>query len=159
TAGTGLSGGGSSGTVTLNVANGGIGATQLADSAVTSAKIAGGTIADSDISASAPINPAKISGTAAQLGSNSLHRNQTISSGNLNIPNTTGSNSGVISVDGVPFIHNFGSNAFLGINAGNFLAATNTLANTGIGNSALAANTTGGSNTATGAFALSSNTT
>jgi hypothetical protein len=43
-AGTGLTGGGSSGSVTVGIANGGVGTTQLADGAVTSAKIASGAL-------------------------------------------------------------------------------------------------------------------
>jgi hypothetical protein len=58
TAGTGLSGGGSSGTVTLNIANGGI--------------------TDVNVNASAAISPTKIAGTAATLGSNTFTGAQTV---------------------------------------------------------------------------------
>lgn len=79
-AGTGLSGGGTSGVVTLNIATGGVTTTGLADNSVTSSKIAGGTIVDSNISVSAAIGPTKISGTAATLsGSQTLSGENTFS--------------------------------------------------------------------------------
>ncbi|MCB2229658.1 hypothetical protein KQH82_03010 [bacterium] len=59
TAGSGLSGGGTSGTVTVAVATGGI----------TSTHIANGAIADTDISGTASISTSKISGTAVNLSS------------------------------------------------------------------------------------------
>ena len=63
TAGSGLSGGGASGAVTLNIATGG----------VTSTHIQSGTILNSDINNAANIAPTKISGTAATLsGSNTF---------------------------------------------------------------------------------------
>ena len=52
TPGTGLSGGGATGNVTLNIANGGVGTTQLADGSVTDAKIAA-------------VSGAKVTGTVA----------------------------------------------------------------------------------------------
>ncbi len=77
TAGSGLTGGGSSGTVTVSVATSGITSTHIADNAVgntelnndavTSSEIANGTIVDADISSSANITISKISGTAVNL--------------------------------------------------------------------------------------------
>ena len=77
TAGTGLTGGGTSGDLTLSIPAGGVAATQLADNSVTSAKITGGSIADSHVNAAAAIAPTKISGTAATLSGN-----QTLSGNN-----------------------------------------------------------------------------
>ncbi|HEY0594053.1 MAG TPA: hypothetical protein VGF40_19940 [Thermoanaerobaculia bacterium] len=69
-AGTGLTGGGSSGTVSLGVANGGIGATQLGASAVTSGAIADAAITTAKI-ADGAVTEAKIADgavTDAKLG-------------------------------------------------------------------------------------------
>jgi hypothetical protein len=109
TAGTGLSGGGSSGTVTLNVVNGGIGTTQLADSSVTSTKIADGTIVDADINATAAIAPAKIAGTAATLGSNIFSGNETVATGNFAVNNgyiaASTSNGVAVNATGLPTVN------------------------------------------------------
>lgn len=71
TAGTGLSGGGATGGVTLNIANGGVGTTQLADSSVTDAKINSvsgakvtGTVANATNAATAT-NSTQLGGVAA----------------------------------------------------------------------------------------------
>ena len=104
-------------------------------------------------------------GTYATLGSNTFSATQFISSGdlsvsngNVDVPSTTTSGTGVINVGGNPFVHACcnESNAFVGVSAGNF--AGSGAANTGVGFAALSAN--GGTyNTATGAYALENNTT
>jgi hypothetical protein len=66
-AGSGLSGGGAAGEVTLAVANLGIGTPQLADNSVTSSKIQDGAIVSSDI-ADLTISNADISASAAIAG-------------------------------------------------------------------------------------------
>jgi hypothetical protein len=80
----------------------------------------------------------------------------------LNLPQTTSSTVGVISIGSTPFMHAFFSargtpdNTFVGFSAGNFtMTGPN---NTAIGQSALHANTSGSSNTALGVGALFSNT-
>src|SRR5438093_994987 len=80
-------------------------------------------------------------------------------SANLGLPATSSATTGVITFGGLPFIHQFASttNAFLGINAGNF--ALFGAYNTGVGNSALQVVAQGNFNTAVGAFALGSDTT
>ena len=94
----------------------------------------------------------------ATVGSNSFSGTQTISSGNLSLPATTGSGAGVINLGGSPFIHAYGyGNAFIGLNTGNF--TTTGPYNTASGYSALYSNTTGGYNTASGDLALAYNTT
>ncbi|HEY0701464.1 MAG TPA: hypothetical protein VGD60_01735 [Candidatus Acidoferrales bacterium] len=75
----------------------------------------------------------------------------------INLPNTTSSTSGVITVGGVPFISNPGlQNAFFGASAGAPFTTTGSL-NTALGNQSLSADTTGADNTAVGALALNAN--
>jgi hypothetical protein len=81
-------------------------------------------------------------------------------SANIGLPNTTDANTGVITLGGNRFLHNFGgTSTFLGTNAGNFtLGGATFMSNTGIGASVLSSNTTGRANTAVGESALVSNT-
>jgi hypothetical protein len=79
-------------------------------------------------------------------------------SNNLELPNTTSATSGVITKNGVRFIHNRGTdNTFVGRNAGNI--AVTASRNSGFGADALAAVTSGGANTAAGAECLENITT
>jgi hypothetical protein len=95
--------------------------------------------------------------------------NETINSGDLALPATSGSTVGVLTVGGQPFLHDSGgvTNTFVGASAGNFsgngtndtamgqstLAANSGSYNTAIGTKALGSNTTGGGNTAVGVLA------
>jgi trimeric autotransporter adhesin len=100
-------------------------------------------------------------GSFATLGANTFTGTETVN-GNIALPNTTSDGTqGVISVGGVPFIHNYGTtgsyNAFFGFEAGNLSNSGSGL--TGVGDYALISNTTGSSNVASGYRALNSNTT
>jgi hypothetical protein len=90
--------------------------------------------------------------------------------GNVVLPYTgAGGTSGVITVGGYPFLHDYagpttdGANTFLGQGAGNFTMGGIFLQdgsyNVGLGAESLAANTTGAFNTAVGVLSLYSNTT
>ena len=95
-------------------------------------------------------------GSGATLGANTFSATQTIGSGNLALPVSTGATSGVITFGGIPLLHNYGnSNTFLGADAGNFTMTGSF--NTAAGRRALSSNTTGTSNTATGTDALLNN--
>jgi trimeric autotransporter adhesin len=77
---------------------------------------------------------------------------------NLTMQNSTDATTGNVLKDGLPFLHNFGTNnTFLGKNAGN-LTTSGMGQNTAVGVQALLSNTTGYANTAIGFNALSSNT-
>jgi len=96
----------------------------------------------------------------------------TISSGNLNLPNTASANVGVVEVNSLRFMHSFGTNnTFLGANTGNFTltaqaatavgtaalgALTSGLRNSAVGNGALQLLQSGGDNVAIGTSALAS---
>ncbi len=84
--------------------------------------------------------------------------------GNINLPNTTSSTVGVISMGGTPFLSNYGpsdqagqTNTFVGGRAGN-MTMTGGL-NSVFGNSAFTLNASGNANTAIGVQALPSSTT
>ena len=81
--------------------------------------------------------------------------------GNLSLPPTTSAFSGVLTLGGAPFLHNYPGltsfSTFVGLYAGNF-AMTGQF-NTAVGDSSLSSNTTGASNTAIGSNTLRANTT
>jgi hypothetical protein len=96
----------------------------------------------------------------ASLGANTFSATQTIN-GDLTLQNTnSGGTQGVISI-GLPILHNYGPagswNVFLGNRAGNF--STTGSFDTAAGSYALDSNTSGINNTATGYSALYTNTT
>ncbi len=147
TAGTGLTGGGASGNVTLAVDP-----TQVPLLTATNTFNGTQTVGSGDVA---------------------------LTSGNLDLPQTSGATVGVITMGGAPFISaccaNNTFNTFVGENAGNFNAQGNnntalgyqalnsinslsSTANTAVGTTALKADTTGSSNTALGTGALQINT-
>lgn len=152
-------------TVNLSIASGGIANSSLANSSLTvspSTGLSGGGTVSLGGSVSLGIDTSVV----PRLGSaNNFTATQTISSGDLSISNgnldlrsTSGSNAGVLTLGGSPFLHSFGIfNTFLGTNAGNFTMG-GTGANTGIGFQVLQNNTTGNANTAIGVSALRQNT-
>jgi trimeric autotransporter adhesin len=82
--------------------------------------------------------------------------------GELNLPNTTSSTNGVITLGGSAFISNYGdpSDTFIGQNSGGAFAASGSFfSNTGVGQNALYSVTTGSNNSALGAGALRYNNT
>jgi hypothetical protein len=133
--GTGLTGGGTSGNVTLGIAAGGVTSNELATNAVTSAKIAGGAVTDAHVAG--PITFSKIgnavnggivfgaSGVLAQDPPNvfwdsTSHRlglgtpsptQQLDLTGMMNMPATTATagtpTAGVLLLGGQPFLHNY----------------------------------------------------
>jgi trimeric autotransporter adhesin len=186
TAGTGLSGGGTTGGISL-----GINPAVVPELAATSNTFTGSITANSFNGSGAglsSVNAVALNGLAstafATVGANSFTGNQSITgnlgvSGLLSLPATANASTGVITLGGFPFVHNFASNnalhnTFVGQSAGNFTmtgdsnTATGFLAlqnnttgnfNTAIGGGALSSNTTGEANIAIGAGALTSNTT
>jgi len=105
--------------------------------------------------ASSAFQPA---GSYATLGANTFTATQTISSGDLSLPQTTSASTGVINLGSSPFLHACcdPTNTFVGSYAGNF--TTTGILNTASGEGALGANTTGNYNTADGSGSLVSNT-
>ncbi len=88
----GLTGGGTSGSVTLAIASNGVTSDKIADATITTNDIANGTIADADVSATADIGVSKIQGTAVNLSSS-----QTIN-GNKTFTGTTRFNDSTLLV-------------------------------------------------------------
>jgi hypothetical protein len=136
------------------------------------------------------VNAAALGGfspsTFATVGANTYTGNQTITgslftsgnvgvgtttpqatldvNGNINLPNTSSSTIGVLSIGGAPFLNNYGpggpsgpSNTFVGGWAGNINMTGG--GNSAFGNSAFTLNTSGSLNTALGVEALSGGTT
>jgi len=104
----------------------------------------------------------------ASLGSNTFTATQTIATGdlsvtggNIDLPQTTGSGAGVIALGGYTFLHGCCGastfNTFIGAQSGNFYS-TGTF-NTATGFGTLSADTSGWQNTASGAQALGNNAT
>jgi trimeric autotransporter adhesin len=98
--------------------------------------------------------------TAVRLGANTFTATQTISNGNLMLPSTAGSSSGVVWIGGEPFLHASGgaTNTFLGSMAGDSFTTTGA-GNVGVGYEALRMTTSGSANTAVGSQAMQDNTT
>jgi hypothetical protein len=172
-AGTGMTGGGT-GNVTLGIANLGVGTAQIADGAVTDAKVltitSAGKVANSATTATSSNTPNAI---VARDVNGDFSAGTITLAGNLALPVTSAS-VGVITLGGNRFAHSFGAfNTFLGVNAGNLTmsgtentasgayALSNNLIglfNTAIGAGAMERNTTGNANTASGDSALRFNT-
>jgi hypothetical protein len=97
----------------------------------------------------------------ATLAANTFTGSQTIT-GNLALPHTNSAGTqGIISFGGVPFVHDYGPsgsyNSFFGFNAGNLTNTGRFLA--AVGDYALSGNTSGQDNTALGYSAGAANTT
>jgi hypothetical protein len=99
--------------------------------------------------------------TALSLAANTFTATQTISGGNLVLPSTTSSSSGMIMLGGQNFVHAFGGiqNTYIGSQAGVSFSPAMGLLNVGVGFRALYANTTGALNTAVGGNSLKGTTT
>ncbi|MGO9274849.1 MAG: tail fiber domain-containing protein [Terriglobia bacterium] len=179
TAGAGLSGGGTTGNISLAVQTCPSGQfLQSTGSGWVCAAVGGGGGSITGLTAGTDLTGGGSSGVVIlnldttkvpQLATaNTFTATQTISGGNLNLPATTGAMAGVINLGGTPFIHeccpNSAENTFVGTGAGNF-AADATSSNSGLGRNAaigyqaLQALTSGANNTADGYQALFSNTT
>jgi len=105
-------------------------------------------------------NPGIAGGPFARLTANTFTGTQTITGGNLALPETTGPTVGVLTLDGSPFLHSFppnSSNTLVGKGAGGF--QTTGGQNSGFGAGSLSSNTTGGNNSAFGVSSLMANTT
>ncbi len=170
TAGSGLSGGGT-GNVTLSLPTCSSG--QVLQSTGTGwvcAVVSGG---GGGITGGGTVNSLALFSGATSVGSSNVFQSTTNTNigigtatpqatldvnGSINLPNTTSATVGVLSVGGVPFLHNYGTqNTYVGQSAGNMLSLDSGR-NTAVGANALSALAATGRNTAVGANALSANT-
>jgi len=131
-----------------------------------------GTVHASGFTTGGPVTAGSFSGngsgltgiTAAQTGAATLAANtftgtQTLSAGNLALPATTSSSSGVVMIGGQSFMHDKGaaSNTFVGGQAGGGFASSGS-GNTGIGYQSLYSLIYGTENTAVGYMSLKADT-
>jgi hypothetical protein len=106
------------------------------------------------IGTTSPAQPLDVVGNINASGTGSFGTVTT--SGDINLPTTSGPSVGVINFGGIPFLQAFGYNIFLGLNAGNF--SSTGFPNIGIGSGSLSNNTTGLANIAIGTGSQSLNT-
>jgi hypothetical protein len=179
TAGTDLTGGGTTGTVTLNLDTTKIPTLAAASNTFTGNISAlsftgnGSSLTNVNAVTLNGLTPAAFqpAGLYATLGSNTFAAKQTINTGdvsvnngNVDLPQTTttgeGPAVGAVTIGGAPFMHACCSatqyNTFLGASAG--FSVSSGSANTGIGFQALQSPSAGSNNTATGYDALFKNT-
>jgi hypothetical protein len=125
------------------------------DNTISGAKITDATITNVKL---ATISSTNIPGNIVVRDGSGNFAAGDITATDLLLPNST-TTTGNIYKNGLPFIHNIGTNnTAVGVNAGN-LATTSGSSNTSLGSNALGAVTNGNSNTAIGSSALSNSTT
>jgi Chaperone of endosialidase len=157
------------------VINDSLTANDLAPNSVTASELAANSVGESevafnyagsaseggaatDLSCAACVSASEVAFDFADQGANTFTGTQTITTGNLDLDDSTGATTGNIKKSGTRFLHNFGTDTvFLGLAAGNF--SMTGARNVGLGPSALASNTTGFDNAAGGESALTNNTT
>lgn len=169
TAGTNISITNGPGSITINATGGGLGpefadnAFRVYDSDFPTSKVAFDcvnitpgsvrtiTMCDQNLSLISPSFPGSVT---AGTGLTVTTGDATVSAGNINIPTTNAAlNQGVITQNGNPLIHSYGSdNLFVGVNSGN--GTTTGDFNTGLGRDSLNGVTSGSVNTALGYGAL-----
>jgi hypothetical protein len=183
--GTGLTGGPISTSGTISIANHGVTAVQIGSGAAASGQVlsangSGGaawqpapgvqsvtagdnfiTIGGSAFNPTVGINTANTDLRYLQLTGGIMTGDLTVNgltvNASLDLPFTTSASVGTITVQGLTFLHNFGTNnTFLGTRAGNLSLSGHD--NTGVGSSALLEDTTGSLNSAFGSAALNANT-